>query len=431
MRFKHSLNINPQRFHALGLCILQNGMDADLFVSGAANGWAPVEIIGVSPCAELVFEETTTNSQISNFVFADDTPALGYLSYEFGMLLRGVPITKTPHVPLGHLKKYTALLRYDKTTQELGIESQDSALFQRLKELAHAAPAGERSETALDCAPMLASLSQAEYQQGVVRTLEFIRSGLAYQLNLSILFSSPCRAIHSAALFQDLLKNRPAAFYTLFHTRGADLLSTSPERFLSVRDGHVLTQPIKGTTHVAPHVRDVSGLIQQLRGSEKESAELSMIVDLLRNDISINCEYGSVTVEDHKSVFAVDNLLQMYSNVLGRLRSGRSCVDLLLDAFPGGSITGCPKKKAMELIDKLEPHPRGVYCGAFVAFYDRRNMDSSIAIRSAELRCPQSAEESPTLNFYAGSGIVVDSKPESEYAETLAKAEKFFNLVQT
>ena len=196
------------------------------------------------------------------------------------------------------------------------------------------------------------------------------------------------------------------------------VVSTSPERFLRVRDGEVLSQPIKGTRAFDTFRQQV---MDELTTSPKEDAELSMIVDLVRNDISAHCEYGSVKVFGHKSAFVVDNLVRMYSNVAGRLKPGSDVVDLLLDAFPPGSVTGCPKKRTLEIIDRLEPHARGVYCGSMVALFDPHNMDSSVAIRTGCLDT-----SSGFFHFYAGSGIVIDSLPRAEYAETLAKAGKFF-----
>ena len=136
------------------------------------------------------------------------------------------------------------------------------------------------------------------------------------------------------------------------------------------------------------------------------------------------CEFGSVRVENHKSVFRVDNLLQMHSHVTGRLKPGSTVLDLLLDAFPPGSVTGCPKKRSCEIIDSLEPHSRDVYCGTLLAIYGRRDMDSSVAIRTGFLDTGAGF-----FHFYAGSGIVTDSSPSCEYAETLAKADKFLQLL--
>jgi para-aminobenzoate synthetase component 1 len=184
-----------------------------------------------------------------------------------------------------------------------------------------------------------------------------------------------------------------------------------------VNNREVLSQPIKGTLRFD---RYDDSMRRRLTESPKESAELSMIVDMVRNDISLNCEYGSVRVSDHKSTFLVDNLIQMYSNVHGRLKSDRTCLGLLLDAFPGASVTGCPKKKSLELIEELEPHSRDVYCGSFFLVDQAGNMDSSIAIRTGYYDT-----ESKDFRFFAGSGIVIGSHPEKEYLETVAKGEKF------
>ncbi|MDH4157807.1 MAG: chorismate-binding protein, partial [candidate division Zixibacteria bacterium] len=226
--------------------------------------------------------------------------------------------------------------------------------------------------------------------------------------------------LDAAELFMYLWRRKPASFYSFFHSGPYRVISTSPERFLQVRDGQVLSQPIKGTLRFE-HFDDA--LARKLTTSTKEDSELSMIVDLIRNDISYNCRYGSVRVENHKSTFVVDNLLQMYSNVTGILKPDRTCVDLLLDAFPGGSVTGCPKRMSMQLIDQLEPHTRDIYCGSLFVLRDRLNMDSSVAIRTGFLDT-----DSGELNIYGGSGIVIDSDPEAEYLETLAKAEKFIQL---
>ncbi len=252
---------------------------------------------------------------------------------------------------------------------------------------------------------------------GVRRTLELIREGQTYQLNLSIRFDQHAPGLDSLALFLDLFRRHPAPFYAWLNSRNQRILSTSPERFLKVENGRVLSQPIKGTTLFETYS---PALKNALRANKKESAELSMIVDLIRNDISHHCVYGSVQVQDHKSVFQVDNMLQMYSNVTGTLRNNSDCLDLLFAAFPGGSVTGCPKKRALELIDTLEPHARGVYCGSIVYIKDEQNMDSSICIRTAVHDL-----DKKSLCFHAGSGIVIDSNPKQEYRETLGKAKKF------
>lgn len=309
----------------------------------------------------------------------------------------------------------------------------------------------------------------AAYMRGVEEVLECIRNGDTYQLNLSIKFMADLRGtgFDPLRLFLHLWETSPAPFHAWLNTVGGAqgqggavrVLSTSPERFLRVRAGEVLAQPIKGTLAFgasagageARALRGnavpggaaagqsegsgewggswqggyVPGMERLLTESPKESAELSMITDLIRNDISTRCEYGSVHVPRHKATFVVDSLIQMYSDVRGTLRQDATCLDLLLDAFPGGSVTGCPKRRTMRIIERLESHSRDLYCGSVFCVEDARTMDSSIAIRTGWYD-----EQAETLSFFAGSGIVADSDPEREYAETLAKAGKFLRVLE-
>lgn len=183
------------------------------------------------------------------------------------------------------------------------------------------------------------SLDQEAYVRGVERVLEHIRDGDTYQLNLSTRFDADLSgtAFDPLSFFMHMWKQHPAPFYAWLSHGPKRIISTSPERFLCVRDGQVLSQPIKGTLEFETCTE---GMEEALTASPKESAELSMIVDLIRNDIATRCEYGSVQVSTHKATFTVDRLIQMYSDVRGTLRAGSTCLDLLLDAFPGGSVTG-------------------------------------------------------------------------------------------
>ena len=370
----------------------------------------------------MIVTETNHKNEIAEFAFSDSDPTFGFLSYSYGMKLRDVITEKHTDFPLGHLKKYTTVLEYNRAVSELIVYSRESQLPEKIRKAISSAEA--TTEFHMSSHPkhdLLQSLSQEDYIDGVRKTLEHIREGYTYQLNLSIKFTIERESLDTLDLFTHLYKMYPAPFYAWFRSEQHQILSTSPERFLRVDGGRVLSQPIKGTLRFEQYD---DSLVRILTESPKESAELSMIVDLIRNDISLNCEYGSVRVNGHKSTFVVDNLVQMYSSVLGSLKSDRTCVDLLLDAFPGGSITGCPKKKSMEIIDELEPHTRDVYCGSFFVIRDQRHMDSSIAIRTGYYDTNTGA-----FHFFAGSGIVVDSDPEREYDETVAKAEKFLKVL--
>jgi para-aminobenzoate synthetase component 1 len=401
---------------------LAAGGEADLFLSSPGFPGEDRCCIGLEPIAELYLTENTARTQIADFAFASPFPTLGHLSYTFNFGPHKIQPRRTTAFPLGHLKKYKYFLEYNLASSELTITGPagtcDCIDITPMMTPDRTAPLVETIPSPLG--QYRQSLSRSEYIDGVKAILEAIRDGYIYQLNLSIKYSTRMPGSDLSAVFLHLWQQFPAPFYVYFHSYPHTMLSTSPERFLRVTDGRVLSQPIKGTLHFS---RFEPRLSERLQMSPKEAAELSMIVDMVRNDISMNCSYGSVSVENHKSTFVVDNLIQMYSDVRGQLRHDRTCLDLLLDAFPGASVTGCPKKKAMEMIDRLEPHARDVYCGSFVIIRDERNLDSSIAIRTG-----YHDRKDENFHFFAGSGIVIDSVPEDEYAETTAKAHKFIRL---
>jgi len=267
------------------------------------------------------------------------------------------------------------------------------------------------------------SLDATTYPDGVRQVLAAIRRGDTYQLNLTSRFTARRPGMDAAAVLLRLWQHRPAPFAAYLHAGRHRILSLSPERFLRVRGGEVLAQPIKGTRSFDPATTspgERARLEAALRADSKEHAELSMVVDLLRNDISATCAYDSVRVPRHCATFAVGPLIQMCSDVTGTLRDGTTCLDLLRHAFPGGSVTGCPKPRTMSLIERIEPHPRDVYCGSLVAVAGPRDMDSSIAIRTALYDTTTGL-----LHLYAGSGLTVDSDPEGEYRETVDKTSAF------
>lgn len=428
---------------------------ADEFGADMLPG-APGErgIIGVRPVRELVLGKDTPRRALQDFCFdvAGWTPTLGYLSYTLGLEGFGLGTVKPQSLPQGHLKQYAAVLlltsdgdgrlqaecRTVRTQGPQGLLGRlervcrESAAGGALPEFTPPLPRGGLRER------LRQSLGEAAYVQGVEAVLERIRSGDTYQLNLSTRFSVNLAdvAFDPLRLFLHFWRSHPAPFHAWLNSTNAmtgspvRILSTSPERFLRVRQGEVLAQPIKGTlalprpaSELSPEAIAVRG--QLLTESPKEDAELSMIVDLLRNDISRHCAFGSVQVPRHKAIFAVDALLQMYSDVTGRLESGSTCLDLLLDAFPGGSVTGCPKRRTLRIIEALEPHCRDLYCGSVVCIEGPQTMESSIAIRTGWYD-----EGTGELCFYAGSGIVAGSDPQAEYRETLAKAGKFMRAME-
>ena len=260
-----------------------------------------------------------------------------------------------------------------------------------------------------------ASFTRHGYLEAVARVREYILAGDIFQANLSQRFDAPLG--ETPWQFYKRLRTRNAApFAAYLDFPDGVVLSASPERFLSVDvDGHVETRPIKGTRPRGVGPEHDAALAQALTESAKDRAENLMIVDLLRNDLSRVCAPGSVRVRE---LFALEHFATVHhlvSTVVGRLEPGTDALDLVRAAFPGGSITGAPKVRAMEIIAELEPSERGVYCGAIGYFSVTGALDSSIAIRTAVARAGR-------VYFSAGGGVVADSDPGEEYRETLDKA---------
>lgn len=438
MHVRDSFPFPPEA--VLGLAAaLEREAGADVLCAPGADGRSPTLFMGVAPEEEFVLLPGADAGDMAAFAFADERPTMGLLAYEFGLDRLGVRSRKERVMPRGMLRKYGLHLAYDPEAKRLDLlhhAEPDVRLFDLARRLAatpeaFAPDAYGAPRPARVAGHVRRSLSSEAYEAAVTEVLARIRQGHTYQLNLSVEFRAPVRECDPFALFRLLFGRHPAPHYAYFRCGPQTVISTSPERFLRVADGEVLSQPIKGTLRLPPGQRrkGLAGpppdLARALRASPKEDAELSMIVDLMRNDVAASCEYGSVGVRAHKSIFVVDDLLQMYSEVTGRLRPDLNVFDLVQEAFPPGSVTGCPKKRSLEIIEELEPHTREAYCGSVLLVHGPRDMDASVAIRTA--RHDADAEE---LVFHAGSGIVVDSDPAAEERETVAKADKFLRLME-
>ena len=259
------------------------------------------------------------------------------------------------------------------------------------------------------------NFSKDGYLRAVQRVIDYIYAGDVFQVNLSQRLLAAARD-DAVALYRRLRRCNPAPFAGYFDLGEFQIVSASPERFLRVSDREVETRPIKGTR---PRTGDPAidrAAEAELLASEKDRAENVMIVDLMRNDLARVCEARSVRVGQLCGVEAYQHVLHLVSSVHGRLRDGRSPVDLLRAAFPGGSITGAPKIRAMEIIAELEPTARGAYCGSLGYLGFDGSMDLSILIRTI-------TAGRGWWQFPVGGGIVADSIPEREYEETWHKAE--------
>lgn len=250
----------------------------------------------------------------------------------------------------------------------------------------------------------------------------YLQAGDCYQVNLAQRFAAQATGDAFCA-YLELRRKSPAPYSAFLNLPRAQILCASPERFLSVHAGHVETKPIKGTRPRGIDVESDLRLAEELRQHPKDRAENLMIVDLLRNDLGKSCTPGSVRVPKLFEIESYANVHHLVSTVEGELAPGRDALDLLCDCFPGGSITGAPKRRAMQIIEQLEPHRRGVYCGAIGYVGFDGNMDTNIAIRTlvyseGKIRC------------WAGGGLVADSQCDAEYQETLDKASAMLGLLQ-
>ena len=265
--------------------------------------------------------------------------------------------------------------------------------------------------------PLESNMSRGSYFKALEAVLEYIAAGDIYQANISQRFATRFGG-DPWALYSGLRSRFPAPFGAYLNCGTFQILSNSPERFLLIEGDRISTCPIKGTRPRGLTVEEDARLIGHLRQSEKERAEHVMIVDLERNDLGRICKVGSVHVEQFETIETYHTLHHMVSTVVGTLEDGIGPIDCLRATFPGGSITGAPKIRAMEIIDEVEPTARGLYTGAigFIGFSG--GMELNIAIRTAIVTGDR-------IYFQTGGGIVADSSPEQEYEETLLKAETF------
>ncbi len=257
------------------------------------------------------------------------------------------------------------------------------------------------------------NFSREEYLKAVAVAREYICAGDIFQVNLSQRFAADL-SIPPYELYQRLRRINPAPFASYLNFADVVVVGASPERFLKVSGDRVETRPIKGTRPRGKTEAEDRALASELLSSVKDRAENVMIVDLERNDIGRVCRYGTVEVTELAILETFPTVFHLTSTVVGRLRPGKGRVDLLKATFPGGSITGAPKVRAMEIIDELEPTRRSVYTGSIGYLSFAGGMDLNIVIRTIVVK-------NGKAYFQVGGGIVYDSEPEAEYQETLDK----------
>jgi para-aminobenzoate synthetase component 1 len=355
--------------------------------------------------------------------------AIGYFGYDLARRIERLPATaedaeRIPEMAIGiydwavvvdHLERRSWLVGQ-------GRDPDTDLKWSSLVEMFSDPPPEKRRAPFSIHSPVASNLTHDAYAGAFRRIRGYIHDGDCYQVNLAQRFSAAAGGDPWLA-YQRLRIINPAPFAAYFSTPYAQILSASPERFLKVENGRVESKPIKGTRPRAGHARLDAELIEALRSSDKDRAENLMIVDLLRNDLSKSCSLGSVKVPKLFEVESYATVHHLVSTVTGELREDRDALDLLRGSFPGGSITGAPKLRAMQIIEELEPHRRGVYCGAIGYIGFDGSMDVNIAIRTL-------VHSQGVIRFWAGGGIIADSRLEDEYQETFDKAAAMLKLLQ-
>lgn len=371
---------------------------------------------------------------------------IGFWSYDLGRRIERVPSPRVDdlYMPDLWLGAYDWVLAWDHQTEKCWListglpEQTAAARHARAEQRAHDVlsyladvantvrfdvPASLMSSGVSEQAPLYSlhrwpginsTFTPQRYQQAVQQAIAYIYAGDAYQINLSQRLEAALQT-HPWHLYSTLREHNPAPFAAYLNFGDSVIASASPERFLLLQDGIVETRPIKGTiSRIGDPLVDKCRS-HMLQTSTKDRAENLMIVDLLRNDIGRVCEIGSVHVPELWAVEEHPTVYHLVSTVRGRLREELTPFDLLHACFPGGSITGAPKIRAMEIISELEPTTRGPYCGALGYVGWNGQMDTNILIRTMIARQGR-------VVWQVGGGIVADSTPEGEYEETLAKA---------
>ena len=356
--------------------------------------------------------------------------AMGYFSYDLARRIEKLPcIAKDaediPEMMVGiydwmvvvdHVDKKSWLLAQGR---DLRTESLWDSLINEFSEYPESESDADHFQVT---SAIQSNLDWENYSKAFAKIQSYIFEGDCYQVNLAQRFHASCEG-NPWAVYKKLRQQNPAPFSGFLNLPDVQILSSSPERFVAVFDNKIETKPIKGTRPRGSNPEQDSRLINELRNSSKDKAENVMIVDLLRNDIGKNSAIGSVDVPSLFDIESFTTVHHLVSTVQGDLDSDRHALHLLRGCFPGGSITGAPKIRSMEIIEELEPHRRGVYCGGIGWVGFDGNMDTNIAIRTLI----HSAGE---IRFWAGGGIVADSDSNSEYQETFDKAAALFSVLE-
>jgi para-aminobenzoate synthetase component 1 len=386
----------------------------------------PATLVGCRPVSELRIDGAERNPLDAIARFVAEAPrgeralpfpfrggVVACLAYELGVRLAPRPIAHAGDPVLAVLRRYDPVLLHDRQRAEWAFLTDAPRTPPAwLDRLSRPTPSWQG---ALGGGPLRAAMPAAAYHAAVGRILDYLAAGDCYQVNLTQPFTAPLVG-PPWALFARLARRHPAPYSAYLDLGERVVIANSPELLLRRRGCRVETRPIKGTRPRGGDPTTDAALVAELRGDAKERAEHVMIVDLERNDLGRVCLPGSVHVDGFSEVETHPTVHHLVSRVAGRLREDVGLDDLLAAVFPGGSITGAPKLRAMQLIAELEDHPRGVYTGALGLITAAGDLELGLPIRTALV-------SGKRLAWHAGGGIVADSDPERELAESWLKTQ--------
>ncbi|GLO49595.1 aminodeoxychorismate synthase, component I [Pseudomonas putida] len=352
---------------------------------------------------------------------------MGYLGYDLGRTMMGLPPANNVQIPTARIGLYTWALVSDHEARQSRLIFHPVVNHQERQSIISLFLSGttkKKDEPFILTSQFAPTITYDTYKNAISSIQDYIAAGDCYQVNFTQRFSTDYTGNPWSA-YQTLRNHCATPFGGYINLGQHDaIMSFSPERFIQCSKGKVETRPIKGTIPRGRTRAEDQHCADKLAASEKDRSENLMIVDLLRNDIGKNCRFGSVSVPELFSIESYPNVHHLVSTIRGELADGRDPINLLFDAFPGGSITGAPKKRAMQIIDELEATERSIYCGSMFYLDTAGQLDSSITIRTL-------LASHGTIRCWGGGGIVAESTARSEYQESVTKIRNLLKCLES
>ena len=386
------------------------------------DGWDT--LLAWNPVTSFQYDDDNQTDVLSRLEsYTDEQQALGrqvigYMSYDFGCQLHNVQIHAKDdlNIPLVYVASFDNLIRFNETDAELFTSDPlfEDEVREIIKRPLNISPEKVYEKT------LRPTLSRQEYKKAYKKIKDYIQAGDVYQINLTHRLEGISKK-SGPELFSILSRSSQSNFQAYISIDGFEVLSFSPEQFITVKDQVIITSPIKGTRPRSVNADKDMALREDLLNSPKDSAELNMITDLMRNDLGEFCEVGSVKIAQKRVITKYPTLWHAHSSIMGTLPPETRAITAMAKLMPGGSITGCPKKRAIEIIDELEATRRNIYTGSIFTIKPNGELDSSIAIRTM-------IKKADHLYLSVGGGIVHDSEESDEYQESLDKAASFIYI---